>query len=161
MQQKGQDILRAKGILDVKGENRRLVFQAVHMILEGDLQREWTAGEKRVSRAVFIGRHLDEAALKAGPDVLAREMLERDLRYWMARRATAVLAPPPSGDAVQFGSRVTIVRKGREQRFRIVGVDEADPARGLISVHSPLATCWTRPHSWPSAGRASRCSRST
>ena len=62
----GQDILRAKGILDVKGENRRLVFQAVHMILEGDLQREWTADEKRVSRAVFIGRHLDEAALKAG-----------------------------------------------------------------------------------------------
>ena len=80
-----------------------------------------------------------EAALKAGPDVLAREMLERDLRYWMARRATAELAPPPSGDAVQFGSRVTIARKGREQTFRIVGVDEADPARGLISVHSPLA----------------------
>ena len=64
--EKGQDILRAKGILDVKGENRRLVFQAVHMILEGDLQREWQADEPRISRAVFIGRHLDTAALKAG-----------------------------------------------------------------------------------------------
>ncbi len=63
---KGQDILRAKGILEVKGEDKRLVFQAVHMILEGELQGEWKAGEKRVSRAVFIGRHLDEAALKAG-----------------------------------------------------------------------------------------------
>jgi G3E family GTPase len=64
--EKGQDILRAKGILSIKGEEKRLVFQAVHMILEGDLQREWHADEKRVSRAVFIGRHLDTAALKAG-----------------------------------------------------------------------------------------------
>jgi G3E family GTPase len=39
----GQNILRAKGIIDVAGEDRRLVFQAVHMILEGDLQREWGA----------------------------------------------------------------------------------------------------------------------
>ncbi len=39
---RGPDILRAKGIIDVKGEERRLVFQAVHMILEGDFQRPWT-----------------------------------------------------------------------------------------------------------------------
>lgn len=64
--EKGQDILRAKGILDVKGEDKRLVFQAVHMILEGELQGQWKDGEKRISRAVFIGRHLDTAALKAG-----------------------------------------------------------------------------------------------
>jgi G3E family GTPase len=64
--QQGPDILRAKGILDVKGEPRRLVFQAVHMILEGDLQREWRDGEERYSRMVFIGRNLDEAQLKAG-----------------------------------------------------------------------------------------------
>ncbi len=62
----GQDILRAKGIIDVDGNNRRLVFQAVHMILEGDLQREWRAGEARYSRMVFIGRNLDAAELKAG-----------------------------------------------------------------------------------------------
>ncbi len=36
------------------------------MILEGDLQQPWRDGETRVSRAVFIGRHLDQAALKAG-----------------------------------------------------------------------------------------------
>ncbi|HEY5106260.1 MAG TPA: GTP-binding protein [Caulobacteraceae bacterium] len=62
----GQNILRAKGIVDVAGEERRLVFQAVHMILEGDLQRPWKAGEDRGSRMVFIGRDLDAAALKAG-----------------------------------------------------------------------------------------------
>jgi G3E family GTPase len=63
---KGQDILRAKGIIDVKDNPRRLVFQAVHMILEGDLQREWREGEERYSRMVFIGRNLDKAELKAG-----------------------------------------------------------------------------------------------
>ena len=66
LQAQGPDILRAKGILDVKGEDRRLVFQAVHMILEGDLQRPWRDGDSRHSRMVFIGRNLDEAALKAG-----------------------------------------------------------------------------------------------
>ncbi len=69
--QQGQNILRAKGIIDVQGEDRRLVFQAVHMILEGDLQRPWGADERRWSRAVFIGRDLDEAALKAGFEACA------------------------------------------------------------------------------------------
>ena len=67
----GPDILRAKGIIDVAGEDRRLVFQAVHMILEGELQRPWKSGEDRYSRMVFIGRNLDEAALKAGFEACA------------------------------------------------------------------------------------------
>ena len=69
--EQGPDILRAKGILDVKGEDKRLVFQAVHMILEGDLQREWRTGEERYSRMVFIGRNLDEAKLRAGFEATA------------------------------------------------------------------------------------------
>ncbi len=36
------------------------------MIIDGDLQRPWKADEKRVSRLVFIGRDLDQAALTAG-----------------------------------------------------------------------------------------------
>ncbi len=69
--EQGPDILRAKGIVDVKGEDRRLVFQAVHMILEGDLQRPWGADERRWSRAVFIGRNLDEAKLREGFEACA------------------------------------------------------------------------------------------
>jgi G3E family GTPase len=69
--EQGQNILRAKGIVDVQGEDRRLVFQAVHMILEGDLQKPWGPNERRWSRAVFIGRDLDEAALKAGFEACA------------------------------------------------------------------------------------------
>src|SRR5262245_59322398 len=65
----------------------------------------------------------------------------RDLRYWNARRASAQLRlPAPDSDAVQFGSAVRIIRDdGREQTFRIVGEDEADPAKGSISYVSPLA----------------------
>lgn len=66
LQAQGPDILRAKGILDVKGEEQRLVFQAVHMILDGELQRRWRPDERRYSRLVFIGRNLDEAALRKG-----------------------------------------------------------------------------------------------
>ena len=67
----GPNILRAKGILDVKGEDRRLVFQAVHMILEGDFQRDWTDKDQRYSRMVFIGRDLNEGQLKAGFEACA------------------------------------------------------------------------------------------
>jgi G3E family GTPase len=66
LQAQGPDILRAKGILDVAGEDRRLVFQAVHMILEGDFQGLWRDGADRYSRLVFIGRNLDEAKLREG-----------------------------------------------------------------------------------------------
>ena len=73
VKKQGNDILRAKGIIDVKDNPRRLVFQAVHMILEGDLQREWLPGEPRYSRMVFIGRNLDEAELKSGFEACAAE----------------------------------------------------------------------------------------
>ncbi len=63
---KGADILRGKGILDVAGDERRLVFQSVHMLMEGDFQRPWRADERRESRLVFIGRNLDAVALRAG-----------------------------------------------------------------------------------------------
>ncbi len=69
--EQGPHILRAKGIIDVHGEPRRLVFQAVHMLLEGDLQRPWKPGEARRSRIVFIGRKLDATALQAGLDACA------------------------------------------------------------------------------------------
>jgi len=64
--EKGQNILRAKGILDIKNKEERLVFQAVHMVMDADFQRGWHAGEKRQSRIVFIGRNLDAADLERG-----------------------------------------------------------------------------------------------
>lgn len=71
LQAQGPDILRAKGIIDVEGEDKRLVFQAVHMILDGELQRDWKPDERRWSRLVFIGRNLDEAELRKGFEATA------------------------------------------------------------------------------------------
>ncbi len=62
----GKDILRLKGIIDCTGKAQRLVVQAVHMQLEGDLQRPWRAGEPRSSRLVLIGRNLDRGELQRG-----------------------------------------------------------------------------------------------
>ena len=64
--ERGQDILRSKGILDFRGERERFVVQGVHMLMEGDLMGAWPEDAPRRSRLVFIGRDLDEAALRAG-----------------------------------------------------------------------------------------------
>lgn len=77
----------------------------------------------------------------AGGDKEQASRIARELRYWTARRASAqVMAPPTDNDEVRFGSTVTIEREdGRRQTWRIVGEDEADPARGTLSHASPLA----------------------
>ena len=80
-----------------------------------------------------------EASMKTESNVLLRETLARDLRYWEIRKSTAEVAPPPAADTVSFGSTVTIQRKNRTQVFKIVGVDEADASKGLISFRSPMA----------------------
>src|SRR6202035_2481551 len=65
----------------------------------------------------------------------------RELRYWRSRRASAEVVKS-SGDksTASFGMTVTVRRDdGREQIFKIVGEDEADPSHGTVSYMSPLA----------------------
>ena len=66
VQREGPNILRSKGILAFKDDPKRFVFQGVHMILDGDSQREWKPGERRESKIVFIGRNLKEDELRKG-----------------------------------------------------------------------------------------------
>ena len=82
---------------------------------------------------------LDAAHLAA--DKHAAALAKRDLRYWSARRSTAeVIAPPVDKAHVHFGATVVLSREdGRTQTYRIVGEDEADPAKGTLSHASPLA----------------------
>jgi transcription elongation GreA/GreB family factor len=66
--------------------------------------------------------------------------IARDLRYWIAQRATAQLVPETEASQVQFGSRVTLERDdGHKETYRIVGIDEANPKCGTLSYVSPLA----------------------
>jgi transcription elongation factor GreB len=71
--------------------------------------------------------------------VLAR--IERDLRYFRVRLASARVVTPSTGrSGVHFGSTVTLAYPdGRSRLYRIVGEDEADPSVGLLSWVAPLA----------------------
>jgi transcription elongation GreA/GreB family factor len=82
-----------------------------------------------------------QASGEVQADRTAMARATRDLRYYAARRASAQLTQPkPGGDKVVFGGSVSIEREdGRRQTFRIVGEDEADPAKGAVSYISPLA----------------------
>ncbi|MEZ0170155.1 transcription elongation factor GreA [Microvirga sp. TS319] len=86
-----------------------------------------------------LEQRLEQA--KAADDKAELARLSRDLRYWSARRVSAEVVPHPRDTAhVRFGARVTFEREdGRRQTYRIVGEDEADPAKGTISYVSPLA----------------------
>ncbi|AGB47289.1 transcription elongation factor GreA [Mesorhizobium sp. ESP6-5] len=68
-------------------------------------------------------------------------VVSRDLRYWTARRESAELSvPEPGSDVVRFGMGVTLQSDdGRKVHWKIVGEDEADPAKGSISHVSPMA----------------------
>lgn len=70
-----------------------------------------------------------------------RQLLARDMRYWMARRETAQLQPPPvQCEYVAFGHQVTLAQdNGHVSQFVIVGFDEADPKAGRIYYMAPLA----------------------
>ena len=64
----GRDLLRMKGVVSLQDEPRRFVCHGVHMMLDGKPGKAWRPNEPRTSRMVFIGRNLDEAALRAGFD---------------------------------------------------------------------------------------------
>ncbi|MEX2150459.1 MAG: transcription elongation factor GreA [Steroidobacteraceae bacterium] len=82
---------------------------------------------------------LSEARTEADRAQIAR--IQRDLRYWSERLRTAeVISAPASPDVARFGSTVTLAKPdGETVEYRIVGEDEADPARGSISYVSPIA----------------------
>jgi G3E family GTPase len=71
----GRDLLRMKGILHIAGQSRRFVFHGVHMTMDGRPGRPWKPGDARTNELVFIGRNLDEAALRAGFDACRVEEL--------------------------------------------------------------------------------------
>lgn len=85
-------------------------------------------------------------AARGGADKPLVARIERDLRYWTQRRASARPVPPRVGelDVARFGMAVTLrFEDGTERVFRIVGEDEADPPNGLVSYVAPLGRALT------------------
>ncbi|MBV6424386.1 MAG: Transcription elongation factor GreB [Steroidobacteraceae bacterium] len=98
-------------------------------------------------RALEAARSAARAVAQSGAvthDAAALATIERDLRYWIHRRSSArLVTPAPKPDAVRFGVEVTLRPlagpAAAPRTLRIVGEDEADPARGLLSWVSPAA----------------------
>jgi len=66
VQNYGEDLLRYKGVLNVQGEPRRMIFQGVHMLMGGTPGKPWASGEPRESVMVFIGRKLPRRLFEEG-----------------------------------------------------------------------------------------------
>ena len=66
VQNYGEDLLRYKGVLNVQGEPRRMIFQGVHMLMGGSPGKPWAPGEPRESVMVFIGRKLPRRLFEEG-----------------------------------------------------------------------------------------------
>ncbi|KAI3439001.1 hypothetical protein D9Q98_001413 [Chlorella vulgaris] len=71
LNEKGADIYRSKGILNVAGTDHKYVFHGVHMMLqfgssEEGLGKPWQPGQKRFNRVVFIGKDLNQQELRDG-----------------------------------------------------------------------------------------------
>lgn len=66
IEENGDDMYRMKGVLSVSNSEQRYVFQGVHSILDGCPGKTWEPNEKRINKLVFIGRNLNETALRKG-----------------------------------------------------------------------------------------------
>ncbi len=62
----GPDLLRYKGILYMKGINKRMLFQGVHMLMGAEPGKPWLANEKKTTKMVFIGRKLPQEIFTKG-----------------------------------------------------------------------------------------------
>ena len=62
----GPKMLRYKGVLYMKGSDRKVVFQGVHQLMGSDLGPKWAPGEEKVSKMVFIGIDLPKEILLQG-----------------------------------------------------------------------------------------------
>jgi len=121
-----------EGFARLKGELKRLV------------EAERPEVVKTVAWAASLGDRSENADYIYGKRRL-RE-IDRRIRFLIQRleNAEVVDASGRDTDQVFFGARVVIRSKGGKREIRIVGVDEVDPARGLVSWVSPVAQALIR-----------------
>ena len=62
----GPKLLRYKGVLFMKGSDRKVIFQGVHQLMGSDLGPKWAPGEEKNSKMVFIGIDLPKEVLLQG-----------------------------------------------------------------------------------------------
>jgi transcription elongation factor GreA len=116
-----------------------------HQALTAELKQLQTVERPRVSKEIGIAR--EHGDLKENAEYHAAKeaqgLMEARIAHLegMLSRAEVVDTTQLSGTHVKFGARLTVedVESGAEKSFRIVGAEEADVAKGMISVTSPMA----------------------
>ena len=110
---------------------------------------EWPAGVKNYltpAGHASLRREIDRLREAPRGDGRARVQLDQRLQALLSRLEAAEVIDPAAQprDVVRFGGSVTVEDDdGAERRYRIVGVDEADPRRGWVSWRSPIARALT------------------
>jgi transcription elongation factor GreB len=111
--------------------------------LRAELLDLWREQRPEVVRALTEAAAEGDRSENAEYTYRKKQLAEIDRRVrYLSRRldeATVVRAPPADREKVFFGATVTLARDDTPVRYRIVGADEIDAARGYISIDSPLA----------------------
>ena len=134
IQTKASDLFRYKGVLAVKGMERKFVFQGVHMLFTGGFSdNRWKPDEARESRFVFIGRNLDKEALL---DQVRACQVTGQLRFKVGDTVEASVGRGPNG--YQKGKVIRLWDEGNPYRIELADKDKTNVWLGSPVVPSPL-----------------------
>ena len=110
LEEKGKDLYRMKGVLAIKFAEEKFVYQAVHMIFNGNFDEEkWQSDEKRCSKLVFIGKNLNHAELKAGFDACIATPEQQEKKKKAMRFAIGDRVSCNTGGGWQPGAVATLM----------------------------------------------------
>jgi hypothetical protein len=140
LRNKGADIYRMKGVIAVALANEKYVYQAVHMIFQGnfDYEEKWGKDEERVSKLVFIGKDLDKEEIRKGftacltsPE--ANEEKKKNLRFKMGDKVQCNTGPAGwlKGEIVALMYRDEFMRPGVVAPYQV----KLDDGRLIYAPH--------------------------
>mmetsp|Transcript_59455 Transcript_59455/g.98571 ORF Transcript_59455/g.98571 Transcript_59455/m.98571 type:complete len:415 (+) Transcript_59455:32-1276(+) len=122
LQEKGADIFRMKGVLSIANANERFVYQAVHMIFNGEFQDPWDPDEKRESKLVFIGKNLDHADIKAAFSACVQTPEVQDKKMKALRFAVGDIVECKTGSGGREWSKGKVVKLMYRDEFMQPGM---------------------------------------
>jgi len=81
LMEQGTNMFRMKGVISVRHSTKKFVYHAVHMLFCGDFAEDWTAGETKESKLIFIGKNLNHSELRKSFNdcVVTEEFIKKEL----------------------------------------------------------------------------------
>jgi G3E family GTPase len=111
IQEKGVNLLRYKGVINVQGMDKRFVFQGVHMLFDGEFMEPWKSDEKRETKFIFIGKDLDRESLVKG---FLECRVSKPLRFAIGDKVEANV-----GKAFKTGVVIALWDNGNPYRIKL------------------------------------------